>query len=446
MTPGDRTVVLPVVAIVGRPNVGKSTLFNRLTASRDALVAAEPGVTRDRQYAVARRHGSPCIVIDTGGADRADDPVTQAVAAQRLEAEREADVCLLVVDAREGLTPADEALATHLRRSGKPVVLAVNKTDGLDATLAIGEFHALGFEDVCAIAASHGRGLAELMRALARHFPAASALEEPIDAGVRVAVVGRPNVGKSTLVNRVIGAERVITDAEPGTTRDSIRIPFTRDGRRYTLIDTAGLRRRSRVDERVERLSAVKTLQALEACDVAVVLLDASEPGTDQDARLLGLAVDAGRALVAGVNKWDRVPPAERARVRALVERRLGFVDFAPVHYLSALEGHGLGALMRSIERVWRSASRHLPTPLLTRMLGEALSRHAPPLVRGRRIRLRYAHQGGANPPVIVIHGNQTEAVPDAYRRYLAREFRRRLGLEGAPLRLEFRSGRNPYA
>jgi GTP-binding protein len=437
--------VLPVVALVGRPNVGKSTLFNVLTATRDALVADEPGLTRDRKYGFGRVGRLPYIVVDTGGLVENPGGLQAQMADQTLRAVNEADRVVLVVDAREGLTPADEYAARSVRRSGKAVVVAVNKTEGREAELAGAEFHALGLGQPLTVAAAHGQGVDDLMDVVLEGLPS---VEEPAPAeeGIRVAVIGRPNVGKSTLINRLLGEERVIASEEPGTTRDTVRIPFERDGVRYTLMDTAGVRRRARVDAAVEKFSVVKTLQAIDSAHVVIALIDAQDSVAEQDASLLGIAAERGRALVIGVNKWDILPPEQRDLIRAQLEVRLPFVDFAPVHFISARHGSGVGELMQSVRAAYAAAMREMATPELTRTLEAALAAHQPPLVRGRRIKLRYAHQGGRNPPVIVIHGNQTRDVPEAYRRYLVNVFRKAYHLEGTPVRIEFRSDENPFA
>jgi GTP-binding protein len=437
--------VLPVVALVGRPNVGKSTLFNVLTATRDALVADEPGLTRDRKYGFGRVGRLPYIVVDTGGLVENPGGLQAQMADQTLRAVNEADRVVLVVDAREGLTPADEYAARSVRRSGRAVVVAVNKTEGREAELANAEFHALGLGQPVSVAAAHGQGVDDLMDVVLEGLPSA---EEPAPAeeGIRVAVIGRPNVGKSTLINRLLGEERVIASEEPGTTRDTVRIPFERDGVRYTLMDTAGVRRRARVDAAVEKFSVVKTLQAIDSAHVVIALIDAQDTVAEQDASLLGIAAERGRALVIGVNKWDALPAEQRDLIRAQLEVRLPFVDFAPVHFISARHGSGVGELMQSVRAAYTAAMREMATPELTRTLEAALAAHQPPLVRGRRIKLRYAHQGGRNPPVIVIHGNQTRDVPEAYRRYLVNVFRKAYHLEGTPVRIEFRSDENPFA
>jgi GTP-binding protein len=437
--------MLPVVALVGRPNVGKSTLFNVLTGTRDALVADEPGLTRDRKYGFGRVGRLPYIVVDTGGLIERPGGLESQMAEQTLRAVAEADRVVLVVDAREGLTSADEFAARSVRRSGKPVVVAANKAEGRRAAEASVEFHALGLGDPRPIAAAHREGITELMEAVLEGLPRIEAAA-PVAEGIRVAVIGRPNVGKSTLINRLLGEERVITSAEPGTTRDSVLIPFERDGLRYTLIDTAGVRRRARVEETVEKFSVIKTLQAIESANVVIALIDAQDTVAEQDASLLGLAAERGRALVIGVNKWDLLPAEQRGHIRTQLELRLPFVDFAPLHFISARHGSGVGELMQSVRAAYEASMREMPTPELTRTLEAAIEAHPPPLVRGRRIKLRYAHQGGRNPPLIVIHGNQTRHVPEAYRRYLVNVYRKTYHLEGTPVRIEFRSDVNPFA
>jgi GTP-binding protein len=427
--------------------VGKSTLFNALTGTRDALVADVPGLTRDRLYGRARAGGRPLILVDTGGLTDAPDGLDPLVARQARQAIDEADVILFLTDARAGPTPADETLATGLRATGKPVVLAANKGEGLQRELVAGELYALGLGEPAVISAAHRQGLGGLLERVAAHLPPApEAGAAPEAPGTRIAVVGRPNVGKSTLVNRMVGAERVLAWDEPGTTRDSVPVPFARDGRPYVLVDTAGVRRRGRVSETVEKFSVIKALQAIEAADVAILLVDAREGVTDQDLHLLGHVVEAGRAVVVAANKWDGLPGDRRERVRGELARRLAFVDYARVHRISALHGTGVGELFRSVDEAAAAASASLPTPALTRCLREAVAAHPPPLVRGRRIKLRYAHQGGSGPPVIVVHGTQAESLPDGYRRYLVRAFREAFELRGTPLRVELKSGENPYA
>jgi GTP-binding protein len=440
--------VLPVIALVGRPNVGKSTLFNVLTRTRDALVADVPGLTRDRKYGYARVGARRCVVVDTGGLVETVEGVERLMAEQTLKAVHEADRVLFLVDARAGCSPADLHVADILRRAGKPVLVVVNKAESLDPDMAVADFHQLGFGDPTPISASHAEGIATLMERTLEGFPEPPPEDEPpADADeIRVAVVGRPNVGKSTLINRLLGEERLVAFDQPGTTRDTVHVPFERDGQAYTLIDTAGVRRRARVSEEVEKFSIVKTLQAIEAAHVVVGVLDAHDTVAEQDASLLGLVVEQGRALVIAVNKWDGIPPDQRQAIRDGVDLRLDFMRFAPVHFISARHGTGVGELMVAVRAAYRAAMRELPTQELTRALEQAVTVHQPPLVRGRRIKLRYAHQGGRNPPIVVIHGNQTQHVPAAYRRYLENHFREVFRLEGTPLRIEFRTDENPYA
>jgi len=444
--------MLPVVAIVGRPNVGKSTLFNALTRTRDALVADEPGLTRDRQYGVSRNPPRSFVVVDTGGLSDDPDVVTQLIYGQAGQAIDESAVVAFLVDGRSGLTAADESIGARLRRTGKPLVLVVNKCEGLERATTVAEFHHMGLGDPIAVSAAHREGLPALIAAIASHFPPLRPeLDEPVDDDgsaqpVRIAIIGRPNVGKSTLVNRLTNSDRVVAHDLPGTTRDSIMVPLQRHGRSYELVDTAGVRRRARVDEKIEKFSVIKTLQAIEAAEVALLLLDGSEAVTDQDATLIGHVLEAGRALVVAVNKWDGLDPHQRDRVRNELERRLAFLDFARIHYISALHGSGVGDLFASIDAAAASASANMSTPALTRILQKAVLQHAPPLRHGRRIKLRYAHQGGSNPPVVVVHGTQAEALPDAYKRYLERVFREALKMSGTPLRLQLRSAENPFA
>ncbi len=443
--------MIPVVAIVGRPNVGKSTLFNALTRTRDALVADEPGVTRDRQYGVARGAERAFVVVDTGGLSDDPDVVAQLISGQAGQAIEEANVVVFLVDGREGLSAIDENIATRLRRTGKPVVLTVNKCEGLERATATAEFHRLALGEPLAVSSAHRQGLAALFEAVCAHFvPLPSAQDgTPADSDtgiVRIAIVGRPNVGKSTLINRLTNSERVVAHDLPGTTRDSILVPLERHGRRYDLVDTAGVRRRSKVDQKIEKFSVIKTLQAIDAAEVVLLLLDGSEGVTDQDANLIGHVLEAGRGLVVAVNKWDGLDEHVRERVRAELKRRLAFIEFARTHFISALHGSGVGDLFASIDDAARSASANMSTPALTRILQAAVAQHSPPLRHGRRIKLRYAHQGGSNPPVVVIHGTQAEALPPAYQRYLERVFREAMKMSGTPLRIELRSGANPFA
>ncbi len=442
--------MIPVIALVGRPNVGKSTLFNRLTRSRKALVADIPGLTRDRQYGEFHAEGRRFIVVDTGGLSGEEEGIDSEMARQSRAAIAECDLALVLVDARAGVTPADQRILVLLRSSGKPFLLVVNKIDGTDESVASAEFHELGAPALVAVSAAHGRNMGQLERALLAAVPP---VEEPVEDAlqpggtrVRVAVVGRPNVGKSTLVNRILGEERVVVYDQPGTTRDSIYIDFERAEARYTLIDTAGLRRRRSVHETVEKFSIVKTLQAIADANVVLVLIDAHDGLVEQDVHLLGHVIDSGRSLIIVCNKWDGLAADRKAMLKSELERRLVFAEFAEVHFVSALHGSNVGQLYAAIDRAWASAQRKLPTNRLTAILEAAVAGHAPPLVRGRRIKLRMAHPGGSNPPVIVIHGNQTEDVPDHYRRYLENFYRRELALVGTPIRIEFVTGTNPFA
>ena len=436
--------MLPVIALVGRPNVGKSTLFNRLTRSRDALVADQPGLTRDRQYGTGKIGSHPYVVVDTGGLSGDRAGIDELLQQQVRQAIGEADHILFLLDAREGCTGGDELIAQELRRTGKPVTLAVNKSEGLDEALAGSDFYRLGLGDPCLIAAVHGRGVKGLIESVLNQLPPPEEVlpEEP---GIQIAVVGRPNVGKSTLVNRLLGEERVVAYDQPGTTRDSIFIPLEHEGRHYTLIDTAGVRRRARIKEAIEKFSIIKTLQAIEQANVVLMVLDAHQGVGEQDATLAGHVLESGRALVLLVNKWDGLDPDQRDWIKREIDRRLPFLGFAKLHFISALHGSGVGDLFQLVERVYASAMRDLATPDLTRLLEAITQEHQPPLVRGRRIKLRYAHQGGKNPPIIVIHGNQTKEVPESYKRYLVGRFRQALNLKGTPIRIEFRSGENPY-
>ncbi|MFO1435567.1 MAG: ribosome biogenesis GTPase Der [Gammaproteobacteria bacterium] len=434
----------PVVAIVGRPNVGKSTLFNQLTRTRDALVADVPGLTRDFQFGHGQIGDRPYHVVDTGGVNEKTDVLSRQVSENALRMASEADAVIFVVDGKDGLTAQDETIAEELRKLGRPVHLAVNKTESLNDEIALGEFHVLGFGNPTAISSAHKHGLDELMQKVLADLPHVE--EAPANKKhPRIAVLGRPNVGKSTLVNRMIGEERMLTFDMPGTTRDAVAIDFERDGKPYTLIDTAGVRRRARVDEGIEKFSVLKALQAIDDANVVIVVIDAREGVTDQDASLVGQVLKAGRALVIAVNKWDGMSVEQREQVRAGVDRRLDFIDFARIHYISALHGSGVGDMFQSIDRAYRSAFIEPPTSQLTQILENLLQAHQPPLVGGRRIKLRYAHLGGQNPPRIVIHGNQTESVPGAYKRYLDKGFREALKIEGTPLRVEFRTGENPF-
>lgn len=437
----------PVIALVGRPNVGKSTLFNRLTKSRDALVADQPGLTRDRKFGEGKLGGKPYIVIDTGGLSGDDEGVDAMMATQSWLAVEQADIVLFMADARAGLTGVDEEIAQRLRISGKTVHVVVNKIDGLNADVVVAEFHSIGLGEPFGISAAHGRGVTALITQVLETLPATDEEGQELDQykGIRIAVVGRPNVGKSTLVNRILGEERVVTYDLPGTTRDSIYLPFERDEQDYVLIDTAGVRRRGKINEAIEKFSVIKTLQAIEDAHVVILLLDGSEGITDQDASLLGFVLDVGRALVIAVNKWDGLESDQRDKIKRELEVKLPFVSFAKIHFISALHGSGVGDLFGSISVAYQSAMAKFQTPRLTRLLEDMVSSNPPPLSKGRRIKLRYAHQGGSNPPIIVIHGNQVDSVPAAYKRYLMNAFRKHLKLKGTPLRIEFKAGKNPY-
>ena len=439
--------MLPVVALVGRPNVGKSTLFNVLTRTRDALVADMPGVTRDRHYGFCRLGERHFVLVDTGGLADSDEGLAGLTARQVELAIAEADVVVFVVDARDGLLPTDQAILERLRRTSKPMLLAVNKLDGLDESVALADFARLGVARPLPLAASHGHGTLQLVKAIETLLPAGEpeALSGEDEGGVRVAIVGRPNVGKSTLVNRLLGEDRVIVSNVAGTTRDSIRIPLERDGRKYTLIDTAGVRRRARIEDAVEKFSVIKTLQSIDAANVVVMLLDANEGVTDQDAGL-GHALEAGRALVIAINKWDGLKPYDREQCKRSLERKLTFVEWAPRLTISALHGTGIGELMKRVNRVHAAANAKLTASDLTRALEVAYAAFQPPLVRGHAPKLRYAHPGGTNPPTIVIHGSRTKHLAESYRRYLENFFRKRYKLEGTPIRIDFREGENPYA
>jgi GTPase len=435
----------PVIALVGRPNVGKSTLFNRLTRSRDAIVADFPGLTRDRQYGEGKGADKPYIVIDTGGLEGGEQGIDFEMASQSLLAIEEADVVLLLVDGRAGLMPADTQIVAHLRKLSKPAYLVVNKVDGLDEDVARGDFFGLGIENVFAVTASQGRGVRKMIDHVLSGFPEPEAEEDRSEQGIRIAIAGRPNVGKSTLVNRMLGEERVVVFDEGGTTRDSVYIPFERHGQRYTLIDTAGIRRRGKTTETVEKFSVVKSLTAIQDANVVVLVVDARTGIVEQDLHLLGYVLDAGRALVIALNKWDGMDLEQKEKIKSDIRRRFSFVDFAAIHFISALHGTGVGDLYESIHKAYESAKRSLNTNMLTRILQDACLDHSPPMVNGRRVKLRYAHAGGQNPPIIVIHGKQTDKVPESYKRYLEKTFRHVLKLEGTPIRIELRSDDNPF-
>jgi GTP-binding protein len=438
--------VLPVIALVGRPNVGKSTLFNVLTGTRDAIVADVPGVTRDRQYGFGRVGPMPYVAIDTGGLVENPIGIETQMRVQTERAIEEADRFIFIADARAGLTHQDQFVARELRKAGKPVFLAVNKAESLDTAVISAEFHALAIGEPFCISATHGQGTDELMARVLEGLEPAEVEDPTQSSAIRIAVIGRPNVGKSTLVNRLLGQERVITSEMAGTTRDSILVPFQRDGRDFLLIDTAGVRRRSKVEDVIERVSVAKTLQAIEHAHVVIHVVDAHEQVGEQDASVLGLALQRGRSVILAVNKWDHIPLEQRDEIRRQVELKIDFVPFAPVHFISARHGTGVGLLVGDVIHAYESAMRDMRTQELTRALENAMTAHQPPLVHGRRIKLRYAHQGGKNPPRIIIHGNQTVHVPDAYARYLSNMFRKTFDLFATPVSVEFRSDKNPFA
>jgi GTPase len=436
----------PTVVIVGRPNVGKSTLFNRLTRSRDAIVADAPGITRDRHYGRGRVDNKSYLVVDTGGFEPvAKDGILHEMARQTRQAVDEADVILFIVDARTGLTVQDQTVADELRRSGRRIHLVVNKAEGMDPATAAAEFHALGMGDPLSISAAHGENITDLMTLVLAEFPEEAHAEEKAAKRPRIAVVGRPNVGKSTLVNALLGEERVIVFDRPGTTRDSIYIDFTLGDREYTLIDTAGVRKRGKVDEVAEKYSVIKTLQAISDANVAVLVLDATQDISEQDAHIAGFILEAGRAVVIAINKWDGLSEHERDMAKRSLARKLSFLNFARLHFISAREGHGLKTLMKSVDAAYAAAMANLATPRLTRVLQSAVQQQQPPRSGLVRPKLRYAHQGGVNPPRIIVHGSAIEHIPDTYRRYLERFFRDAFKLQGTPLAVELKSGRNPF-
>jgi GTPase len=441
----------PVIALVGRPNVGKSTLFNRLTRSRDALVADLPGLTRDRHYGEGRMGERPFLVIDTGGFEPvAKEGIMHQMAKQTKQAVAEADVVVFIVDGRQGLTPHDKTITEFLRKAGRPVILVVNKAEGMKYTSVAADFYELGMGDPLAISSAHGDGIQDMLdEALNLVFSQRPSDGEEVDPavhGIKIAIVGRPNVGKSTLVNALLGEERVIAFDMPGTTRDSIEIPFERDGKHYTLIDTAGIRRRGKVFEAIEKFSVVKTLQSISEANVVILLLDAQQDISEQDAHIAGFILESGRALVVGVNKWDGLQSDRRDEIKIDLERKLSFLSFAKFHFISALKSTGIGQLMKSVDSAYAAAMADLSTPKLTRALIEAVEHQQPRRKGSVRPKLRYAHQGGQNPPIIVIHGNSLEAVGDDYKRYLEKHFRDTFLLVGTPLRIEVRTGRNPFA
>ncbi len=455
--------MLPVVALVGRPNVGKSTLFNRLTNTRDALVADYPGLTRDRKYGQAKFDKRQFIVVDTGGITGDEEGIDAEMAQQSLLAIEEADVVMFLVDARAGLLPADQGIADHLRRINKKVFVVANKVDGIDGDSESAEFYSLGLGNIKQIAAAHGRGVSQLLEdalaPLQADFPDMEVIEEAPqededaetqrqrlqELPIKLAIVGKPNVGKSTLTNRILGEERVVVYDLPGTTRDSVYIPMERDEREYILIDTAGVRKRKKISEAVEKFSIVKTLQAIEEANVVLLVIDAREGITDQDLSLLGFVLNSGRSLVVAVNKWDGLSTDIKDEIKREMDRRLGFIDFARIHFISALHGSGVGNLFESVQEAYQSATKRINTALLTQIMEMAQDDHRPPLVRGRRVKMKYAHAGGYNPPVIVIHGNQVDDLPSSYKRFLMNYFRKALEIMGTPIKIEFREGNNPF-
>ena len=441
----------PVIALVGRPNVGKSTLFNRLTRSRDALVADQPGLTRDRHYGEGRIGERPFLVIDTGGFEPvAKEGIMFQMALQTKQAVAEADVVVFIVDGRQGLTPHDKTITDFLRKSGRKVMLVVNKGEGMKYTAVVAEFYELGMGDPYVISAAHGDGVVDLVEeALNEAF--ASRPDEPeelekADRGVKIAIVGRPNVGKSTLINTLVGEERVIAFDMPGTTRDSIEVPFEREGKKYTLIDTAGIRRRGKVFEAIEKFSVVKTLQSISEANVVILLLDAQQDISEQDAHIAGFILESGRALVVAVNKWDGLQSDQRDEIKIDLDRKLDFLSFAKTHFISALKSQGIAPMMKSVDAAYAAATADLSTPRLTRALIEAVEKQEPRRHGSIRPKMRYAHQGGQNPPIIVIHGNALNAIGEPYKRYLEKHFRDTFNLVGTPLRIELRMGKNPFA
>lgn len=439
--------MLPTIVLVGRPNVGKSTLFNRLTKTRDALVADFPGLTRDRHYGRGVVGDQPYLVVDTGGFEPAvDTGILAEMARQTLQAVDEADVVVFMVDGRQGLTPQDKIIAERLRRSRRPVILVVNKCEGMNRAIAAAEFHELGLGEPYAISSAHGEGVRDLVRLALADFPPDVEEDEPEQERIpKIAIVGRPNVGKSTMVNTLLGEDRVIAFDQPGTTRDSIHIDFERHGKKYTLVDTAGIRRRGKVFEAIEKFSVIKTLQAIEDANVVVLVLDAQDAITEQDGSLAAFVLETGRALVVAVNKWDGLNEEKREDVKKDIDRKLHFLTYAKFHYVSALKAQGLPPLLKSVDAAYAAAMAKLSTPKLTRVLQTITEQHQPPVSGAIRPKLRYAHQGGQNPPIIVIHGNHLNAIPASYKRYLEKSFRNAFDLMGTPLLIQFKQGSNPF-
>ena len=438
--------MLPTIVLVGRPNVGKSTLFNRLTKTRDALVADFPGLTRDRHYGRGVVGDRPYLVVDTGGFEPlVDTGILVEMARQTLQAVDEADVVVFLVDGRQGVTPQDKVIAERLRRSERPVLLAVNKCEGMNRAIAAAEFHELGLGEPFAISSAHGQGVRDLVNLALEGFPLDEEPNADEEKTPRIAIVGRPNVGKSTLINTLLGEDRVIAFDQPGTTRDSIHVDFERNGKKYTLVDTAGIRRRGKVFEAIEKFSVIKTLQAIEDANVVILVLDAQDAITEQDGSLAAFVLETGRALVVAVNKWDGLKEEKREDVKKDIARKLHFLTYAKFHYVSALKGQGLPPLLKSVDAAYAAAMAKLPTPKLTRVLEAAVQQHQPPITGAIRPKMRYAHQGGQNPPIIVIHGNHLSKVPASYRRFLEKAFRTAFDLSGTPLLIQFKTGANPF-
>lgn len=438
--------MIPVIAIVGRPNVGKSTLFNRITRSRDALVADEPGITRDRQYGRARLNGQSFIVVDTGGLSGDTDGIDSGMAEQVRIAIDEADVTLFLVDGRAGLQNQDMEIAQQLRGKNDRIRLVVNKTEGQQPDTAVADFHSLGLGQPLAISSEHGHGVNAMLESVLDSLDVTDIEDDDEQQqGIKIAVIGRPNVGKSTLINALVGENRVVAYDQPGTTRDSIFVPFTHKDRIYTLIDTAGVRRRTRVNEAIEKFSVIKTLRALETSNVVIMVMDAQQNIGEQDLRLLGYTIDEGKALVIAVNKWDGLSEHQREEIKETLNRKLTFADYAKIHFVSALRRRGIDKLMESVNIAYQSATKEIATAKLTTVLERAVQQNPPPSRHGRRIKLRYAHQGGRNPPMFVVHGTQVEALPPSYTRYLANTFAREFQLQGTPVRIRYKQGENPY-
>ncbi|PIE45721.1 MAG: ribosome biogenesis GTPase Der [Gammaproteobacteria bacterium] len=443
---GSAGFQMPVIALVGRPNVGKSTLFNLLTKTRNSLVADTPGVTRDRQYGIGKEGICPYWVVDTGGMLRGEESLDSDVDSQARLAVDECDIIFLLVDAKDGLQAHDADIINYLRRQNKPLYLLVNKIDFGDADMLMAEFYALGLSHTYAISAAHKKGIKALMQSVldpyAKNY---KKVEEPLSKRLNMTIIGRPNAGKSTLINRFLGEERVIASDVAGTTRDSIAIPFEYEGQAYTLVDTAGVRRKSRVNEHVEKISVIKTLQAIEQSNVIVLMMDAHEGIGDLDAHLLSVAVDAGKALVIAVNKWDHLDTYEKFKRQSEIERKLGFIDYVKIHFISALHGTGIRDVLASVRQAYAASFVDLSANQLTRQLQELMYKHQPALVRGYAVKMRYAHQGGKNPPIIVIHGSRLSHVQPAYLRYLEKGMREAFGLYGTPIRFQLKESDNPY-